>query len=134
MMLSRIVNYLLLVVVGVVVGAVGTIAHQSTWTIGGVALPWGLVLALVGYTALLVGLRLLSRSRIPALITALGAILVIVLFSQQSAGGSALILNDLLGQVWLVAPIVIAALVMAWPDLSKHRGEPVDEVPPRETA
>jgi uncharacterized membrane protein (UPF0136 family) len=134
MMLSRIVNYLLLVVVGVVVGAVGTIAHQSTWTIGGVALPWGLVLALVGYTALLVGLRLLSRSRIPALITALGAILVIVLFSQQSAGGSALILNDLLGQVWLVAPIVIAALVMAWPDLSKHRGEPVHEVPPRETA
>ena len=133
-MLSRIVNYLLLFVVGVVVGTVGTIAHQSTWTVGGVALPWGLVLALLGYTALLVGLRLLSRSRIPSLVAALGAILIILLFAQQSAGGSVLILNDLLGQVWLVAPIVIAALVMAWPDLSKSRRDPAHEVAPRETA
>ncbi|MFF1878723.1 DUF6113 family protein [Leifsonia sp. NPDC058230] len=133
-MLSRIVNYVLLFVVGVVVGAVGTIAHQSTWRIGGFTLPWGLVLALLGYTALLVGLRLLSRSRIPALVAALGTILVILLFAQRSAGGSVLIVNDLIGQVWLVAPIVIAALVMAWPDLSKHRGDPAHEVPSRETA
>ncbi|WP_431277590.1 DUF6113 family protein [Leifsonia poae] len=133
-MLSRIVNYLLLFIVGVVVGAVGTIAHQSTWKVGSVTIPWGLVLALVGYTALLVGLRLLSRSRIPSLIAALGTIAVILLYSQQSAGGSVLIQNEVLGQIWVVAPIVIAALVMAWPDLSKHRAQPDREVAGHESA
>ncbi|WP_223690935.1 hypothetical protein [Leifsonia poae] len=129
-MLSRIVNSLLLFVVGVVVGAVGTIAHQSSWRIGGLVIPWGLVAALVAFAAVLAGLRLLARSRIPALIAAVGTIGVIVLFSQQSAGGSVFILNDLPGQIWVVGPILIAAVVMAWPDLSRSRGP----VHPAETA
>ncbi|MFF1573321.1 DUF6113 family protein [Leifsonia sp. NPDC058292] len=133
-MLSRILNYVLLFIVGVVVGAVGTIAHQSVWKIGDASLPWGLVLALLGYTALLVGLRLLGSGRLPALMAALGTIAVTLLFAQKSAGGSVFILNDLLGQLWLAGPIVIAAVVMAWPDLSNHRRVAQGEVGPRETA
>jgi hypothetical protein len=120
-MLSRIVSAMLLLLVGGMVGAVGTIAHQSAFTVGDVVVPWGLVLALVGYTALLVGLRLLGSGRIPALSAAVGTIVIVLLFAQKSAGGSVLILNDLGGQVWVAAPIVIAAVVMAWPDLSAHR-------------
>lgn len=111
---------MLLFLVGAVLGGVGTVAHQATvdW---GVTVPLGLIGALVAYTALLVGLRLLGRSRIPALVTAIGTILAILLFSQKSAGGSVLIPNNLIGQVWLAGPIVITALVMAWPDLSRSR-------------
>ncbi|WP_348788182.1 hypothetical protein [Leifsonia sp. NPDC080035] len=115
-MLSRILNVVLLVLAGAVLGAIGTVAHQIdvTW---GVSIPLGLIGSLIAYTALLVGLRLLASSRVPALLAALGAIAAILLFTQQSAGGSVLIPNNLAGQIWLVAPILIAAVVVAWPDV-----------------
>ena len=115
-MLSRILNAVLLVVAGAVIGAIGTVAHQIdvTW---GVSIPLGLIGSLLAYTALLVGLRLLASSRWPALFAALGTIGTILLFTQQSAGGSVLIPNNLAGQIWLVAPILIAAVVVAWPDV-----------------
>jgi hypothetical protein len=125
-MLSRILNGVLLVLAGAVIGGIGTVAHQITvdW---GVSLPLGLIGALLAYTALLVGLRLLGRNRIPALLAAIGTIGVVLLFTQQSAGGSVLIPNDLRGQVWLVAPILIAAVVVAWPDLRGRRPAAVSE-------
>jgi peptidoglycan/LPS O-acetylase OafA/YrhL len=125
-MLSRIVNAVLLVVAGAIVGAIGTVAHQITVT-WGVPVPLGLIGSLVCYTSLLVGLRLLGDSRWPALCAALGAIAAILLFTQQSAGGSVLIPNDLAGKIWLVAPILIAAVVVAWPDLRGRRGEAAGE-------
>ncbi|MGH1551187.1 DUF6113 family protein [Leifsonia poae] len=119
-MLSRIVSAVLLVLTGALFGVIGTIAHQSsvTW---GVSIPLGLIGALAAFAALLIGLRLLGHSRLPALLAALGAIAVILLFTQQSAGGSVLIPNNLAGQVWLVGPIVIAAIVLAWPDVRGRR-------------
>jgi len=119
-MLSRIVSAILLVLTGALFGVIGTIAHQSsvTW---GVPIPLGLIGALVAFAALLIGLRLLGHSRLPALLAALGAIAVILLFTQRSAGGSVLIPNNLAGQVWLVGPIVIAAIVLAWPDVRGRR-------------
>ncbi|WP_285116203.1 hypothetical protein [Leifsonia sp. fls2-241-R2A-40a] len=119
-MLSRIVSAILLVLAGAAIGAIGTIAHQLTvaW---GIPIPLGLILSLLAYTSLLVGLRLLGHSRLPALLAALGAIAVILLFTQQSGGGSVLIPNNLAGQVWLVAPILIAAVVVAWPDVQGRR-------------
>ncbi|MBN9632012.1 MAG: hypothetical protein J0I18_15605 [Actinobacteria bacterium] len=120
-MLSRIVNGVLMVVVGAIVGCIGTVAHQLTVT-WGVTVPLGLIGSLLCYTALLVGLRLLGDSRWPALCAALGSIAAILLFTQQSPGGSVLIPNSLLGQIWLVAPILVAALVVAWPDVRGRRG------------
>ena len=119
-MLIRTVNAVLLFLVGIVIGTVGTIAHQLSWNPSGFTLPWGLILALVAYAAMLVGLRLLSRGRIPTLIAALGSIAIILVFTQKSAGGSVLILNDLVGQTWLVAPFIIATVVLAWPDLGQQ--------------
>ncbi|MEY9953133.1 DUF6113 family protein [Leifsonia sp. EB34] len=119
-MLSRIVNAVLLVVAGAVVGGIGTVAQQLTvdW---GVTVPLGLIGALLCFTALLVGLRLLGSSRWPALCAALGAIAVILIFTQQSPGGSVLIPNNAMGVVWLVGPILITAIVVAWPDVRGAR-------------
>lgn len=123
-MLSRIVNGILLLLAGAIVGGVGTVAHQLTITInlgaGGFDLPFGLIGALLAFAALLVGLRLLSDRRGPATLAALGAIAVVIVFTQESPGGSVLIPNNLLGQIWVVAPILIAALALAWPDV-RHR-------------
>ncbi|WP_025158370.1 hypothetical protein [Leifsonia aquatica] len=118
-MLSRILNAVLLVLAGILVGAVGTVAHpiDVSW---GVSIPLGLIGALLAFTLLLVGLRLLARTRVPAILAALGAIAVILLFTQQSPGGSVLIPNTLPGQIWLVAPLLIAAVVIAWPDVRRR--------------
>jgi uncharacterized membrane protein (UPF0136 family) len=125
-MLSRILNAVLLLLAGVLVGAVGTVAHQIdvTW---GVSIPLGLIGSLLAFTALLVGLRLLSSNRLPAILAALGAIAAVLLFTQQSPGGSVLIPNTLAGQIWLVAPILIAAVVIAWPDVRRRAPRPVAE-------
>ncbi|MGO4593386.1 hypothetical protein AB4Z18_06135 [Leifsonia sp. 2TAF2] len=119
-MFSRIVSAILLVLAGAVFGAIGTIAHQIsvTW---GIPIPLGLIGSLLAFTSLLVGLRLLGHSRLPALLAALGAIVVILLFTQESGGGSVLIPNNLAGQVWLIGPILIAAVVVAWPDVRVRR-------------
>src|SRR3954452_9560932 len=119
-MFSRIVSAILLVLAGAVFGAIGTIAHQIsvTW---GIPIPLGLIGSLLAFTSLLVGLRLLGHSRLPALLAALGAIVVILLFTQESGGGSVLIPNNLAGQVSLIGPILIAAVVVAWPDVRVRR-------------
>ena len=120
-MASRIVTYILLFLFGAILGTVGTIAHQSTVTVAGVPLPWGITLALLAYTCLLIGLRLLSTSRWPAIVVVLGTLLMILLFSVKGAGGSVLIPDNLLGKTWVVAPIVIAAIVVAWPRLPQKQ-------------
>lgn len=124
-MVSRILNAVLLVIAGGIIGGIGTIAHQLsvTW---GVPIPLGLIGSLACYTALLVGLRLLADSRWPALCAALGAIAAILLFTQQSPGGSVLIPDNAAGAVWLAGPLVIAAVVVAWPDVRGHRGRAAD--------
>ncbi|NEN06863.1 hypothetical protein G3T36_13425 [Diaminobutyricibacter tongyongensis] len=119
-MAARILNLVLLFIAGAILGAVGTVAHQSTVTIAGVPVPWGITVALLAYTCLLIGLRLLNAGRAQALAAALGTIVMTFLFSLKGVGGSVLIPDDLLGKIWVVAPIVIAAIVIAWPRLPQR--------------
>lgn len=119
-MAARIINLVLLFIAGAILGAVGAIAHQSTITVAGVPVPWGIIVALLAYTLLLIGLRLLNKGRAQALAAALGTIAMTFLFSIKGTGGSVLIPDDLLGKVWVVAPIVIAAIVLAWPRLPQR--------------
>ena len=119
-MAVRIVNLILLFIAGAILGAVGTIAHQSTVTVAGVPVPWGITLALLAYTCLLIGLRLLNPGRAQALAAALGTIAMRFIFSLKGVVGSVLIPDNLLGKVWVVAPIVIAAIVIAWPRLPQR--------------
>ena len=119
-MAARIVNLILLFIAGAILGAVGTIAHQSTATLAGVPVPWGIIIALLAYTCLLIGLRLLNPGRAQALAAAFGTIAMTFLFSLRGIGGSVLIPDNLLGKIWVVAPIVIAAIVIAWPRLPRR--------------
>lgn len=120
-MAVRIINLILLFIAGALLGAVGTVAHQSTVTVAGVPFPWGITVALLAYTLLLVGLRLLNAGRAQALAAALGTIAITFVFSIKGFGGSVLIPDNVLGKVWVVAPIVIAAIVIAWPRLPQRR-------------
>jgi hypothetical protein len=113
---SRIVNYALLFVAGLIVGTIGTMAQQSTVTILRTAVPWGATLALLTVVCLLVGLRLVNEGRWFAFVAAVGIVIPIGIFSLPSPGGSVVVPANALGYVWLYGVVIIATIVVVWPN------------------
>lgn len=112
---SRLVSAAVSVALGAVAGAITTVAHQSTLTLGTVVLPVGLAASLAGVLLLLLGLRLVMIDRFVAFCTAMGLLGVIGLFALRSVGGSVLVPANGLGLVWTFLPALIALVVIAWP-------------------
>lgn len=106
-------------VLGLVTGGLGTVTHQQT--VGAAAFPIGMVITTLLVIGLTVGIRLLYRSR--AMVAAIGIGILVATQVLVSVGGqgSPLVLANAAGYVWTFAPAVIAALVLAWPDLSGLR-------------
>ncbi|SKA99364.1 hypothetical protein SAMN06295879_2779 [Agreia bicolorata] len=118
---SRVVSWVVGLGLGALFGVMGTAVSQSTWMIAsGFSLPIGLIVALLAVTLLLVGLRLVLRTRTTAILAAFGIVVTIFLLSQPSAGGSILVPGNALGVTWTFAPTIIALLVLAWPRLMKN--------------
>ncbi len=107
-------------ILGLFVGSVTTVVHQSVLTIAGVDVPWGLILGLLVVTGFLVGLRIVVQDRLIVLIAALGLVAMVFVLSQASTGGSILIPNNLWGTIWAIAPTLIATIVAAWPRLPQR--------------
>lgn len=114
-MFNRILNCLVLFVLGAVFGMVMTFGHQATLSIGGVVLPWGIIVALLGTAALLIGARLLAHGRSPVIWLAAGVVASVMVLALPGPGGSVLIPDSLAGLVWSLAPSFIAILVVLWP-------------------
>ncbi len=106
---------------GILFGVLGTIAHQATLTLFSVALPIGLTIALVGIGALLLGLRLVVGDRLVVGLAAAGLLVTIFVLSLRGSGGSVLVPAGLTGTLWTVVPALIAAFVLAWPKLPPRR-------------
>lgn len=114
-MLSRLVNAVVMLLVGGVFGIVGTVAHASVFEVAGVRITWGIVVGITAVACLLIGVRLVSADRFPVVFAALGVIVPIAVLSQPSFGGSVLIQNDVLGWVWMVGAALAGLVVVAWP-------------------
>lgn len=112
-------------VLGLFVGSVTTVVHQSVVTVAGVDLPWGLILGVLVIVGFLVGLRIVVQDRLIVLIAAIGLVAMVFLLSQASTGGSVLIPNNLWGTIWAIVPTLIATIVVAWPRLPQ-RGRGAD--------
>jgi hypothetical protein len=119
--LSHLATGVALIAAGAVVGAIGTVAHQSTVSIGAWRAPVMLVAAIVAVASLVLGARLLAKSRWSAVGLAVGIVGMIVVFSGRGPGGSVLIPNNTAGLVWVFAPAIICALVVLWPRLPAKR-------------
>lgn len=118
---ARVGTLLFAFLIGALYGAVATVGHRQELRIGEVALPWGLVAALVGVAALLVGIRLVGGGRSAAAAAGAGVVGVVALLSLPGFGGSVLVVGDLTGTIWSIAPALIAVLVVAWPKLPSPR-------------
>lgn len=107
---------------GAIYGVAGTIAQAFAWGV----LPVGLVIAVVGVTALLVGLRLMTGDRWVALACGLGAMIATIVFSGRGPGGSVVVPAPPEGElstgvIWsFVLPVVIA-VVVGWPSFAAAR-------------
>jgi hypothetical protein len=118
---ARILGSVVSLLLGAVFGALGTVVHMVDVTVVGIAIPVGLVLALLSLALLLLGLRLSFESRLYSVLGAVGAIGIVALFVLPSQGGSILITGGAIGAIWLYGATVIALLVVVWPRLRRSR-------------
>lgn len=120
---ARIATWIIALLVGLVYGAAGTIAHGYTlsW------FPLGLILAVIGCSALLLAVRLLTSDRWSTLATGVGMIVATLVFSGSGPGGSVVVQQTGLAITWTFAVPILVALAVAWPDriLSAADGSPM---------
>lgn len=113
-------TWILALAVGLVYGVAGTVAQA--FLLG--PIPLGLLLAVIGVTALLIAMRLLTADRWAALAAGLGVMVAALVFSGAGPGGSVIVPAPPAGEfspglVWTIAVPLIVAVVVAWPDLSR---------------
>lgn len=120
-LVRRFLAGILALILGVGFAALGTIAHQATIVLGTVELPVGLIIALLAACSLLLGLRLVLRDRLVVGLCAAGMLGTIFVMSLRGTGGSVLVPEGVLGTVWTLGPAVVAALVLAWPQIPARR-------------
>lgn len=121
--LARTLTWVISLLIGAVYGAAGTIAQA--YRLG--VVPVGLILSLIGVGAMFIAMRGMTGDRWTALAGGVGALATTVMFSGTGPGGSVVVpatpageVN--LGLVWGIGLVLVATLVVAWPDLSKAPG------------
>ncbi len=113
--LSRLLSWIAAALVGVVYGTAGTIAHSLMWG----PVPIGLIVAAIACGALLIAVRALTHDRAATIATALGMIGMLLIISGPGPGGSVIVPNTPIGQIWIYVVCGIALLVIAWPNLNR---------------
>jgi len=126
---GRIATCVLAAVLGVMIGVMGTVIHQVSITTGSVRVPWGLVAAVLITAGLVVGLRLVWATRLVPALAALGLIATQLVLTLASPMGAALIPENPAGYVWWIAPVVIAAVAVAVPDVWRRGPRKIAVVP-----
>ena len=116
-MLSRGLSWVAAAFVGAVYGIAATIAHS--FTIG--PIPVGMILGAIACAGLLVALRALTGDRWAALAAGLGMLALLLVISQCGPGGSIIVPNTALGNIWMYVAAGIVMLVVAWPDTARLR-------------
>jgi hypothetical protein len=113
--MPRPVKWLIAAVGGALIAAVTTPLAQVSVDIVDITIPWGLVVALLTVTAYVLGLRLMSDTRMLALFGAIGVVVVIMVLSLPGPGGGVIVPGNLSGSLWAAAPSLIFVVIIAFP-------------------
>jgi hypothetical protein len=111
----RVVLYLLLAVLGTVVGVAGAFVHHVRLPVGGASIPVGLVLALVTGTVLAVAGGLLTCSRLGAGLVAGPWLLAALPFAAQRPEGDLVISATPIGYAYLLGTSLLGAMTITVP-------------------
>ena len=113
--ISRALSWVAAAVVGAVYGTAGTIAHSLMWGI----VPTGLIVGAIACGSLLIAVRALTFDRATTIAAAIGMMGMLLIISGVGPGGSVVVPNSPVGQVWIYLIAGIALLVVAWPNLKR---------------
>lgn len=116
-LIPRGLSWLAAALIGAVYGVAGTIAHS--FTLGPV--PVGLLLGAIACAGLLIALRALTGDRWAALAAGFGMMALLLLISQRGPGGSVVVPNTALGNIWMYVVAGIVVLTVTWPDMTRLR-------------
>ena len=117
---NRVSALVVATVLGAFAGLILTAAHQTTVAVGPLIIPWGIITAVIVTAALLAGLRLVFETRIVAGCAAVGLLGASALLAIQTSGGTVLVPANAAGYTWTYAPVIIAAIVLAWPRVTRR--------------
>ena len=114
---------------GSVAGLLLTASHQSTALVGETLVPWGIIVALFASTGLIVGLRIVTRTRLLSILAAIGLLGFSALLASPTRGGSVVVVDNLAGQLWTWVPPIVVVLALAWPNLTRGRAGKIERIP-----
>jgi N-acetyl-1-D-myo-inositol-2-amino-2-deoxy-alpha-D-glucopyranoside deacetylase len=117
---------LLVLAFGAIIGALMTAVHQSNVAVAGIPVPWGLVLALLASTGFVVGLRVLTGSRLIPILATVGIMGATAYLASPTVGGSVIVPANIVGVIWTFAPAAVILVVVAWPNLNRAKGVSAD--------
>ncbi|MBH0010082.1 PIG-L family deacetylase [Salinibacterium sp. SWN1162] len=117
---ERVILALVSLVLGALVGVVLTAVHQSTFALGDVRIPWGVVVSVTLVTALILGLRLIYDTRVAAGFASLGVLVMSAVLASVMPGGTILIPANTAGYVWTFAPVLVVLIVVGWPRVNRQ--------------
>jgi hypothetical protein len=113
---ARVFSAVLAVATGAALGLVLTFTHrQYVAEVGGIPVPWGLLGGLAIVAAFLVGMRLAFGERVAPLAAAAGLLGAIAVLGIPNANGSTVYVGDAIDYTWILAPTLIAIVVVGWP-------------------
>jgi len=119
----------LVLALGAVAGLLLTASHQSTVIVGSTVVPWGIIVALLASTGLIVSLRLVSHTRYLSILAAVGILGMSILLASPTRGGSVVIVDNLAGQLWTWVPPFVVLVTLAWPNSHSIRTGKIDGLP-----
>ena len=114
---SRILTWLMALLLGIVFGTAGTITYSSMPA----GIPIGFVVGIVGCAALLVALRMITEDRFAVVAAGVGMLGALVVLSGRGPGGSIVVPDSILGIVWSLGLTAVVVAITAWPSASKLR-------------
>ena len=101
---------------GAAMGFVLTFPHrQSLVEVGPAPIPLGLIGGLEIVAALLAGMRLAFEERVPPMAAAAGLLVGAGILVLPGTNGSLYLETDPLGYIWVLAPTVLAIVIIGWP-------------------
>lgn len=113
--MGRVIRTAGLTLSAVAVAVAGAFMHAATARPGGVPVPYGLVLALLGLAALLWLAHLGSRSRLGLVVVAAGWLLPVVALSLSRPAGDVVITGNARGLTFLFGGVVLVGLAVGIP-------------------
>lgn len=112
---SRVLSWLAAAVVGGVFGVAGTIAHSLMWG----PVPVGIIVGTIACGAILIAIRALTHDRAATVAAGAGMVGMLLLISGVGPGGSVVVENTIMGQIWIYIVAGLVLLTVTWPSLRR---------------